>query len=281
MSQVRLQQRRRRDDASDSSCEHAGRADDSGHRERSGRFPGLEPADHGKPLVYLDNAATTHKPRVVADRVARYYAEENASVHRGAHRLGEQATDAYERARECVRRFLNAAETREIIFVRGTTEAINLVACTYGRAHVGPGDEIVISEMEHHSNIVPWQILCEEKGARLQIIPITDAGELRMERYEQPVERFARASSRSRTSRTRSAPSIRWPRSFAALTPVGFQCSWTVLRPSRICRWTFKPWTAISTPSPVTSCLARPVSASCTVGSACWRGCRPIKGAAA
>ena len=148
-------------------------------------FPALHQQVRGKPLVYLDNAATTHKPRVVADRVARYYAEENASVHRGAHRLGEQATDAYERARECVRRFLNAAETREIIFVRGTTEAINLVACTYGRAHVGPGDEIVISEMEHHSNIVPWQILCDEKGARLRVIPITDAGELRMERYEQ------------------------------------------------------------------------------------------------
>jgi cysteine desulfurase/selenocysteine lyase len=140
---------------------------------------------HGKPLVYLDNAATTHKPRVVIDRVARYYAEENASVHRGAHSLSERATDAYERARESVRRFLNAAERREIIFVRGTTDAINLVACAYGRTHVEAGDEIVISEMEHHSNIVPWQILCEEKGARLRITPITDAGELRMESYEQ------------------------------------------------------------------------------------------------
>jgi len=135
--------------------------------------------------VYLDNAATTHKPQVVIDRVAHYYTEENASVHRGVHSLGERATDAYERARECVGRFLNATETREIVFVRGTTEAINLVACTYGRTHVGPGDEIVISEMEHHSNLVPWQILCDEKGARLRIIPITDAGELRMESYEQ------------------------------------------------------------------------------------------------
>jgi cysteine desulfurase/selenocysteine lyase len=150
-----------------------------------GDFPGLHQQVHGKPLVYLDNAATTHKPRVVIDRVARFYAEENASVHRGAHRLGEQATDAYERTRECVGRFLNAAEPREVIFVRGTTEAINLVACAYGRTHVGPGDEIVISEMEHHSNIVPWQILCDEKGARLRVIPITDAGELHMERYEQ------------------------------------------------------------------------------------------------
>ena len=148
-------------------------------------FPALQQQVHGKPLVYLDNAATTHKPRVVIDRVARYYTGENASVHRGGHRLAEQATDAYERARACVGRFLNAAATREVIFVRGATDAINLVAGTYGRTHVGPGDEIVISEMEHHSNIVPWQILCEEKGARLRTIPITDAGELRMERYEQ------------------------------------------------------------------------------------------------
>jgi cysteine desulfurase/selenocysteine lyase len=150
-----------------------------------GDFPALHQQVHGKPLVYLDNAATTHKPRVVIDRVARYYSDENASVHRGAHNLSERATDAYERARECVRRLLNAAETREVIFVRGTTEAINLVACTYGRTHVGPGDEIVISEMEHHSNIVPWQLLCKEKGARLRIVPITDAGELRLEGYDE------------------------------------------------------------------------------------------------
>ncbi|NOT25052.1 MAG: cysteine desulfurase [Acidobacteria bacterium] len=148
-------------------------------------FPALHQQVHGRPLVYLDNAATTHKPRAVIDRVAQYYTEENASIHRGVHGLSERATDAYECARECVARFLNAAETREIIFVRGVTEAINLVACTYGRTHVGPGDEIVISEMEHHSNLVPWQILCDEKGARLRIIPITDAGELRMESYEQ------------------------------------------------------------------------------------------------
>jgi cysteine desulfurase/selenocysteine lyase len=148
-------------------------------------FPALHQQVRGTPLVYLDNAATTHKPRVVIDRVARYYAEENASVHRGVHDLGERATDAYEGARECVAGFLNAEQAREIIFVRGTTEAINLVACTYGRTHVEAGDEIVISEMEHHSNLVPWQILCDEKGARLRIIPVTDAGELRMEDYEQ------------------------------------------------------------------------------------------------
>src|SRR5688572_5377628 len=149
-----------------------------------GDFPILGRQIHGKPLVYLDNAATTQKPRVVVDRMARYYAEENANT-RGVHRLSERATEAYEAARDTIRGFLNAATLREIVFVRGTTEGINLVAQTYGRAHVGSGDEIVISEMEHHSNIVPWQILAGEKGARLRIIPITDAGELRLDEYEQ------------------------------------------------------------------------------------------------
>jgi cysteine desulfurase/selenocysteine lyase len=147
-------------------------------------FPILRQRVHGKPLVYLDNAATTQKPQAVIDRLARYYAEENANIHRGVHVLSVRATDAYDAARETVRGFLNAADSREIVFVRGATEGINLVAQTYGRAHVGAGDEIVISEMEHHSNIVPWQMLCEEKGARLRVIPISDAGELRLDTYE-------------------------------------------------------------------------------------------------
>jgi cysteine desulfurase/selenocysteine lyase len=148
-------------------------------------FPILRQRLHGKPIVYLDNASTTQKPGVVIDRVARYYTEQNANIHRVGHTLGGQATAAYEHARDTVRRFLNAAAAREIVFVRGATEAINLVAQTYGRTHVGPGDEIVISEMEHHSNIVPWQMLCAEQGARLRIIPITDAGELRLDACEQ------------------------------------------------------------------------------------------------
>jgi cysteine desulfurase/selenocysteine lyase len=147
-------------------------------------FPLLRQRVHGKPLVYLDNAATTQKPQAVIDRLVRYYAEENANIHRGVHVLSVRATDAYDAARETVRRFLNAADSREIVFVRGATEGINLVAQTWGRAHVGAGDEIVLSEMEHHSNIVPWQMLCEEKGARLRVIPITDAGELRLDAYE-------------------------------------------------------------------------------------------------
>jgi cysteine desulfurase / selenocysteine lyase len=147
-------------------------------------FPILERRVHGKPLVYLDNAATTQKPRRVIERLARYYAEENANIHRGVHQLSVEATDAYAAAREQVRRFLNAAEAREIVFVRGATEAINLVAATFGRGQIGAGDEVVISEMEHHSNIVPWQMLCEEKGARLRVVPISDAGELRLDDYE-------------------------------------------------------------------------------------------------
>ena len=147
-------------------------------------FPILQRYVHGKPLVYLDNAATTQKPQAVIDRLVRYYSEENANIHRGVHALSVQATDGYDAARERVRQFLNAADAREIVFVRGATEAINLVAQTFGRTHVSPGDEIVISEMEHHSNIVPWQMLCETTGARLRVIPITDAGELRLDEYE-------------------------------------------------------------------------------------------------
>ena len=146
-------------------------------------FPLLRRRVHGKPLVYLDNAATTQKPRVVIDRVTQFYVEENANVHRGVHWLSERATEAFEEARATIGRFLNARRAEEIVFVRGTTEAINLVAQTYGRSRVVRGDEIVISAMEHHSNIVPWQILCEQLGARLRIIPITDAGEIDLEAY--------------------------------------------------------------------------------------------------
>ncbi|HWF86918.1 MAG TPA: cysteine desulfurase [Vicinamibacterales bacterium] len=147
-------------------------------------FPILKRRVHGRPLVYLDNAATTQKPQAVIDRLVRYYAEENANIHRGVHLLSAEATNAYDAARERVRWFLNAAETREIIFVRGATEAINLVARSFGGKAIGAGDEVVISEMEHHSNIVPWQIICEEKGAHLRVIPMTDAGELRLDQYE-------------------------------------------------------------------------------------------------
>lgn len=147
-------------------------------------FPILRRTVHGQPLVYLDNAATTQKPQAVIDRLVRYYTHENANVQRGVHLLSAEATDACDAARECVRRFLNAAEAREIIFVRGVTEAINLVAATYGRTHLRPGDDIVVSEMEHHSNLLPWQALCEETGARLRVIPVTNAGDLQLDTCE-------------------------------------------------------------------------------------------------
>ena len=147
-------------------------------------FPLLKQMVNGKPLVYLDNAATSQKPQSVIDTLVRYYTTENANVHRGVHTLSQQATDDYEQARTQARKFINAKEDEEIIFVRGTTEAINLVAQTFGRQKLSQGDEIIISTMEHHSNIVPWQILCQEKGANLRVIPINDAGELLMDEYE-------------------------------------------------------------------------------------------------
>ena len=147
-------------------------------------FPILHETVYGKPLVYLDNAATAQKPQAVIDRIVRSLAEENANIHRGVHALSERATKSYEDARATVRRFINAADVRELVFVRGTTEAINLVAATFGRLRVKEGDEILISGLEHHSNIVPWQLLAEQTGARLRVIPISDEGELRLDRYE-------------------------------------------------------------------------------------------------
>jgi cysteine desulfurase/selenocysteine lyase len=147
-------------------------------------FPALQQQVHGKPLVYLDNAATTQKPQAVIDAIVGFYSHDNANVHRGVHLLSERATAAYEGARETVRRFVNARETREIIFVRGTTEAINLVAQTFGRQQLNAGDEVVVSAFEHHSNIVPWQIVCDERRARLRVVPMTAAGEIQIEAYE-------------------------------------------------------------------------------------------------
>jgi cysteine desulfurase/selenocysteine lyase len=147
-------------------------------------FPILSRSVHGKPLVYLDNAATTQKPRQVIERLVRYYSEENSNVHRGVHFLSELATLEYENARGTVQRFLNARDVKEIVFTRGTTESINLVAQTWGRTNVREGDEILISALEHHSNIVPWQMLCEEKRATLRIIPVSDEGELDVDAYE-------------------------------------------------------------------------------------------------
>ena len=148
-------------------------------------FPILLQRVHGKPLVYLDNAATAQKPQMVIAAVSDYYQRFNSNVHRGVHQLSELATEAYEGARDKLRGFINAASVKEIVFVRGATEAINLVAQSYGRSRFQPGDEIILSEMEHHSNIVPWQLLREQTGAILKVIPINDAGELEPGTYEQ------------------------------------------------------------------------------------------------
>ena len=146
-------------------------------------FPVLHQTVNGKPLIYLDNSASSQVPQVVIDRGSVYIEQEHSNIHRGVHYLSQKATTAYEGAREKVKRFINARESRECIFVRGATEGINLVMYGYGRKFIGEGDEIIISAMEHHANIVPWQMLCQEKGARLRVIPMNDAGELLLDEY--------------------------------------------------------------------------------------------------
>lgn len=146
-------------------------------------FPILGERINGKQLVWLDNAATTHKPRQVIERIAHFYAHENSNIHRAAHDLAARATDAYEQARETVRRFINAPDVNEVIFVRGTTEAINLIAKSWGGQHIGEGDEIIISQLEHHANIVPWQQLAQSKGAKLRVIPVDEQGQVRLDEY--------------------------------------------------------------------------------------------------
>ncbi|MCY3776552.1 MAG: cysteine desulfurase [Candidatus Aminicenantes bacterium] len=147
-------------------------------------FPILSRKVHGKPLAYLDNAATSQKPQQVIDAVSRYYSCTNANIQRGVHLLSVRATDAYEATRERVQQFVNATRAEEIVFVRSTTEGINLVAQTAGRSLLNPGDEVIVSQMEHHSNIVPWQMLCQEKGARLRVIPVSGQGEMLLDEYE-------------------------------------------------------------------------------------------------
>ncbi len=147
-------------------------------------FPILHQEVNGHPLIYFDNAATTQKPVTVLDAIQQYYEKDNSNIHRGAHTLADRATRQYEETRECVRKLLNAREAAEVIFTKGTTESINLVAKTFGSKFIQKGDEILISTLEHHSNIVPWQMLCEQNGAILKVIPITDSGELILEEFE-------------------------------------------------------------------------------------------------
>ena len=147
-------------------------------------FPILHQRVNGKPLVYLDNAASSQRPRAVIDAISSYYENDHANVHRGVHTLSQRATDAYEGSREVIRNFINAAETKEIIFVRGTTEAINLVAQSFARPTLRPGDEVLISALEHHANIVPWQLVCEQTGASLKVVPIDTTGQIDFAAFE-------------------------------------------------------------------------------------------------
>jgi cysteine desulfurase/selenocysteine lyase len=159
------------------------------------QFPILQRELKGKPLVYFDNAATSQKPKQVIDALVEYYSHYNANIHRGIHTLAEEATAAYEETRETVRQFINAGSVEEVIFTRGTTESINLVSNTWGRTNVGKGDEIIISTLEHHSNIVPWQLLAEEKGAILKVVPITKDGEFIFDAYEKMLSEKTRIVS--------------------------------------------------------------------------------------
>lgn len=172
-------------------------------------FPILDREVRGRRLAYLDNAATTQKPRVVLDVLTRYYTEQNANIHRGVHYLSEAATQAHEAARLTAQQFLNARQTREMIFTRNATEGINLVAQSFGRRHIGKGDEVVITGMEHHSNIVPWQLLCEQTGAVLRVVPIADDGELIWEEFERLVG-----------SRTKLVAAVHLSNSLGTVNPV-------------------------------------------------------------
>lgn len=172
-------------------------------------FPILSEKPYGKPLVYLDNAASSQKPQVVIDALVDYYSHTNANIHRGVHFLSQRASDAFDSVRVKVRDFLNATSEDEIVFVRGTTEAVNLVASTFGRQRVKAGDEILITAMEHHSNIVPWQMLCEEKGARLNVIPMNDDGELVLDKLDQLL-----------TDRTRLVSIVHVSNSLGTINPV-------------------------------------------------------------
>ncbi len=163
-------------------------------------FPALEQVVHGKPLAYLDNAASAQKPKAVIDALTAAYTYNYSNVHRGVHTLSQRSTDAYEKARETTQRFLGAARVEEIVFVRGTTEGINLVAQSFVRPRLEPGDEVVISEMEHHSNIVPWQMVCHQTGARLRIVPINDRGELDLAAYEDLLSERTRMVAMSHVS---------------------------------------------------------------------------------
>ena len=226
-------------------------------------FPILRRRIRGRALVYLDNAATSQKPQVVIDAMRRYYERDNANIHRGVHFLSEHATEEYEAARRTVQGFLNAADASEIIFVRGATEAINLVAQTYGRTNVHAGDEVLITAMEHHSNIVPWQILCEEKSARLRVAPISDSGELLLKEFENLLGPQTRIVALAHVSNA-----------LGSINPVQ-----RLIAAAH--RWNIPVLVdgAQAVP-PVTRYMVRPASGFCMANPLCWMSCLRTRAAA-
>ncbi|OBX37471.1 putative cysteine desulfurase [Halomonas elongata] len=242
-------------------------------------FPILDREVHGKPLVYLDNAATCQTPRQVIEVFDDYYRRYNANIHRGLHTLADEATAAFEGTRETVRAYLGAAESREIVFTRGTTEAINLVAGSWGRANLGPGDEVLISRLEHHSNIVPWQLLAGELGFTIKVIPVDERGVLDQTAYRDLIG-----------ERTRLVAVNHVSNALGTINPVGEMASLAHEHGALIMvdgaqaaphqPIDVQALGSISTPSPVTRSTGPPVSASSTVGRSCSRPCRPGRVAA-
>jgi cysteine desulfurase/selenocysteine lyase len=242
-------------------------------------FPILQESVHGKPLVYLDNAATAQKPQAVIDTMVRSLAEENANIHRGVHALSERATRSFEDARTKVTRFINAADVHEIVFVRGTTEAINLVAQTFGRTRMTAGDEVLISALEHHSNIVPWQLLAEQIGIHIRVIPMTDAGELRLDQYRGLL-----------TPRTKLVSVVHVSNSLGTINPV--QEIVSVAHERRIpvlldgaqavphLKVDVRRSTATFMPFPDTRCSGQPASGCSTESAICSKACLRIRAAA-
>jgi hypothetical protein len=236
-------------------------------------LPGAPGESQGIPLHYLDSAATTQKPVAVIDAMDRFYRESYGTVRRGVYRLSEKATAAYEGTRKQVAALLNAGSDREIIYTSGTTQGINLVAYSWGGKFLKAGDEIILSQIEHHANIVPWQIIAERTGAIIKVIPVDESGTLDLGEYRKLLSdktRMVAPWGRSIRSRRSSAWRIR---------PAPWRLS-TGRNPSPICRWTCATWTPTSTPSRGIRCSGLPASGSCTASWRCSRPCPPTREAA-
>lgn len=242
-------------------------------------FPILGREVYKRPLVYLDNAATTQKPRCVVEAIANEYYSVNANVHRGVHFLSQQATDLHEAARETVRRFINARDVAEVVFTRGTTESLNLVASSYGEAFLHEGDEVIVTVMEHHSDIVPWQLLRERKGIVLKVVPMTDEGVLDLDAYEQlftPRTRLVCVAHVSNVLGTVN-PVKRMRR---LPTRTGRTYWWTGHRVCRTLRWTCRTLVATLWCSAGIRCTAQRALVCFTAARTCSTACRPTRVAA-